>query len=208
MQSQYNEMVKKVEKKGGFWVGRYETSNMSDSMLEYYTEYNRIQVSSKRNTTKGIGYVTWYRMYAQQKIYSELALESKITSSMIWGSQYDQIMIWMKEEKSSDQAQSRGKYYVTNGVGKGNYGKISDVENDVYSDRAPTGSQDFYSTKNIFDLAGNVFESTLEADNTQGRVVRGGGYGNTERRFTRPDSRDNYYPIDSNPFGGSRLTLY
>ena len=194
LQSQYNEMVKKVEEKGGFWVGRYETSSMSNSTTENYIASNRIQVSSKRNTTNGIGDVTWYKMYAQQKIYSELALESKTTSSMIWGSQYDQIMIWMKGEKSSDQASSRGKYYVTNGAGKGNYGTISGVENDVYSGIAPTGSQDIYSIKNIFDLAGNVFEWSLEASMTAFRVERGGSYYDTDAYYTRPDDRYSQRP--------------
>ena len=208
LQSQYNEMVKKVEEKGGFWVGRYETSSMSNSTTENYIASNRIQVSSKRNTTNGLVGVTWYKMYAQQKIYSELALESKTTSSMIWGSQYDQIMIWMKEEKSSDQAPSRGKYYVTNGAGKGNYGTISGVKNDVYSGIAPTGSQDPYSTKNIFDLAGNVYEWSLEACNTYYRTRRGGYFLDTNAYATRPDDRNSYCPTDSISYDGSRLTLY
>ena len=211
LQSQYNEMVKKVEEKGGFWVGRYETSSMSNSTTENYIASNRIQVSSKRNTTNGLVGVTWYKMYAQQKIYSELALESKTTSSMIWGSQYDQIMIWMKEEKSSDQAPSRGKYYVTNGAGKGNYGTISGVKNDVYSGYsgiAPTGSQDPYSTKNIFDLAGNVYEWSLEACNTYYRTRRGGYFLDTNAYATRPDDRNSYCPTDSISYDGSRLTLY
>ena len=209
LQSQYNEMVKKVEEKGGFWVGRYETSSMSNSTTENYIASNRIQVSSKRNTTNGIGDVTWYKMYAQQKIYSELALESKTTSSMIWGSQYDQIMIWMKEEKSYDQASSRGKYYVTNGAGKGNYGTtISGVENDVYSGVAPTGSQDAYSTKNIFDLAGNVSEWSLEAGGTSSRVTRGGYYDYMYDSYIRPDCRDYGDPRNNQSGIGSRLTLY
>ena len=209
LQSQYNEMVKKVEEKGGFWVGRYETSSMSNSTTENYIASNRIQVSSKRNRTNGIINVTWYRMYAQQKIYSELALENKTTSSMIWGSQWDQIMIWMKEEKSSDQAPSRGKYYVTNGVGKGNYGPISGVENDVYSGIAPTGSQDAYSTKNIFDLAGNVCEWSLETLGSSGRVARGGDYYYDDASYTRPGIRGNYGSPASSTYGyGSRLILY
>ena len=208
LQSQYNEMVKKVEEKGGFWVGRYETSSMSNSTTGNYIASNRIQVSSKRNTTNGINKVTWYRMYAQQKLYSELALENKTTSSMIWGSQYDQIMIWMKGEKSSEQASSRGKYYITNGAGKGNYGTISGVENDVYSGVAPTGSQDAYSTKNIFDLAGNVIEWSLEAYNTDVRVFRGGYYNITGASGTRPDVRGRGNPTMSGSVAGSRLTLY
>lgn len=210
LQSQYNEMVKKVEENRGFWVGRYETSSMSNSTTENYVASNRIQVSSKRNTTNGIIGVKWYNMYEQQKIYSELALESKTTSSMIWGSQYDQIMIWMKEEKSSDQAPSRGKYYVTNGAGKGNYGTISGVYDGNSSKYTPasTGSQDIYSIKNIFDLAGNVLEWSLEAKGTNDRVNRGGSYSITLAYGTRPDNRSNNIPTNSNFDVGSRLTLY
>ena len=100
----------------------------------------------------------------------------------------------MKGEKSSDQASSRGKYYVTNGAGKGNYGTISGVENDVYSGIAPTGSQDIYSIKNIFDLAGNVFEWSLEASMTAFRVERGGSYYDTDAYYTRPDDRYSQRP--------------
>ena len=59
LQSQYNEMVEKVKNAGGFWVGRYETSNMGTK-----------QVASKRGTTSGINNETWYKMYARQSLYS------------------------------------------------------------------------------------------------------------------------------------------
>ena len=212
MQKQYNEMVEKVKNAGGFWVGRYETSSMRDSAT-------RAQVSSKKGTTSGISRVKWYRMYAQQSIYSELVLKSEKnktqkTSSMIWGSQYDQIMIWMKGEASSEQAQSRGKYYITNGVGKGNYGEIKidgkkiEDGNDNPSAPASTGSQETYRVKNIYDLAGNVYEWTLEAYDTIVRVLRGGYYGNTSTSITRPDTRYYDFPTTSNSSYGSRLTLY
>ena len=212
LQSQYNEMVEKVKNAGGFWVGRYETSSMSNSAT-------RAQVSSKKGTTSGISSVTWYRMYAQQSIYSELVLKSEKnktqkTSSMIWGSQYDQIMIWMKGEASSEQAQSIGKYYITNGVGKGNYGEITidgnkiEDGNDNPSAPASTGSQETYRVKNIYDLAGNVMEWTLEANGTSGRVLRGGYYNDTSSYHTRPGIRNNGSPTYSGSNGGSRLTLY
>ena len=106
-------------------------------------------------------------MYAQQSLYSELVLKNvnkqttKI-SSMICGSQYDQIMIWMKNEKN-DKETTRRKYYVTNGVGKGNYGTIEGIDdgNKDTSNPAPKGSQEAYAVKNIYDLAGNVYEWTL-----------------------------------------------
>ena len=201
LQSQYNEMVEKVKNAGGFWVGRYETTNMSNN-----------QVASKKGTTSGINNVTWYRMYARQSLYSKNVLKNvdpktKKTSSMIWGSQYDQIMIWMKNVEN-DKKTTGGKYYVTNGVGKGNYGTIRGVTNDNYSDVAPTGSQDAYRVKNIYDLAGNVLEWSLEAYGTYIRNPRGGHCLNTNAIYTRPDLRGNYRPSVSYSDYGSRLTLY
>ena len=210
LQKQYNEMVEKVKNAGGFLVGRYETSNMGTK-----------QVASKRGTTSGISSVTLYKMYARQSLYSNEVLkkvntnnQTTKTSSMIWGSQYDQIMIWMKGEASSEQAQSIGKYYITNGLGKGNYGEIKidgkkiEDGNDNPSAPASTGSQETYRVKNIYDLAGNVWERTLEADDTNIRVIRGDYYDITNANYTRPDDR--YYDCP-NVFGsniGSRLTLY
>ncbi len=201
LQNQYNVMVKKVKNAGGFWVGRYETTNM-----------NTNQVASKKGTMSGINNVTWYRMYARQSLYSNNVLKNvdpkaTKTSSMIWGSQYDQIMIWMKNVEN-DQEKTRGKYYVTNGAGKGNYGTISGVTNDNYSEVAPTGSIDEYRVKNIYDLAGNVYEWSLESGDTNGRVRRGGIYVNTNADDTRPDSRNNYFPTVNSSGNGSRLTLY
>ena len=204
LQSQFNAMVEKVSQTGGFWIGRYETSNMQNSTT-------KTQVSTRRGTITGINNVTWYRMYAQQSLYSGNIQTSK-TSSMIWGSQWDQVMIWMKNVVN-DKENTRGKYYVTNGVGKGNYGTItingSNVDDGNSSTSAPaqTGSQDAYAVKNIFDLAGNVLEWTLEAYNTTRRVGSGGHYG-TNTGGTRPEVR--YYSISTNsgPYGGSRLTLY
>ena len=162
LQNQYNVMVEKVKNAGGFWVGRYETTNM-----------NTNQVASKKGKTSGINNVTWYRMYAIQSLYSNNVLKNVYpkttkTSSMIWGSQYDQIMIWMKNVEN-DKETTRGKYYVTNGVVKGNYGKITingnEIKdgNDNTTSPALAGSQDAYRVKNIYDLAGNIYEWTLEA---------------------------------------------
>ena len=211
LQSQYNEMVEKVKNAGGFWVGRYETSNMGTK-----------QVASKRGTTNGINNETWYKMYARQSLYSNEVLkkvntnnQTTKTSSMIWGSQYDQIMIWMKGEASSEQAQSIGKYYITNGLGKGNNGEITidgkkiEDGNDNTSSPASTGSQETYRVKNIYDLSGNVAEWILEAVDTSLRVIRGGYYHTMYTDGARPVSRSYYYnSSDSGSNLGSRLTLY
>ena len=162
LQSEYKEMVEGVNEKGGFWVGRYETSSMKPSNSDDTT--NIIKVV--RGTTEGINNVNWYRMYAQQKNYAKNKFGEtvKTKSSMIWGSQWDQIMIWMKEVKNGEN------YYITNSSGMGNF-NLSGVD-DRYDDPNNPAETGCFDVKNVFDLAGNVFDWTLEAYDTNSRVLR------------------------------------
>ena len=201
LQEEYNKMVDRVKTNKGFWVGRYETSNMSSENTNDSTQ----QIKVIKGTTTGIRSINWYRMYAQQKNYSKLALGSATTttSSMIWGSQWDQIMIWMKEVQNTSQ----NSFYVVNAIGMGNYGTISGVD-DGYSDTSNPAATGCFEVKNVYDLAGNVEEWTLEADDTNTRVHQGGRYQTTVSSNTRADYRGYYNPIHSVSSPGSRSTLY
>ncbi len=150
LQADFKDMVTRVVENKGFWVGRYETSKM-----------NAEQISVIKGTQDGINSVNWYNMYAKEKKYSSQKTLGTMQSSMIWGSQWDQIMIWMKEEKN----ESKNTYYVINSLTMGNYG----TNDDTQSGLANTG---FYEVKNVFDLAGNVYDWTLETYATNDRVIR------------------------------------
>ena len=170
LQSEYKEMVEGVNAKGGFWVGRYETSNMVDDK----TQDTKNTIKVVKGTKNGINNVNWYRMYAQQKNYAKnkFGETAKTKSSMIWGSQWDQIMIWMKDKpaKFINETYTR-KFYITNAVGMGNYGAIDGVS-DGYTSTSSPAETGCFDVKNIFDLAGNVNDWTLEANNTSARVLR------------------------------------
>ena len=159
LKSEFNTMVEKVAINGGFWVGRYETSNMNSS--SFTTKEGAVNIV--KGTQEGINDVTWYKMYEGQKEYKQANIGSKstTTSSMIWGSQWDQIMIWMKDVENT----AKKSYYIINSLTMGNFG----TSDDSTSGLADTG---FYSVKNIYDLAGNVYDWTLEASNTNDRVRR------------------------------------
>jgi hypothetical protein len=150
-------------------------------------------------------------MYAQQKNYSKLSLGSSTNaiSSMIWGSQWDQIMIWMKDVKNTKYTKATSTtYYVLNAIGMGNYGV--DATGTTKSTKAieATGNSEDYKVKNIYDLAGNVYDWTLEANVTNLRVMRGGYYNNTNTSYTRAGDRDYDFPYYSISNFGSRVSLY
>ena len=98
LQADFKNMVTRVAENKGFWVGRYETSKM-----------NTNQISVIKGTQDGISNVNWYDMYAKEKKYSSQKSLGTMQSSMIWGSQWDQIMIWMKEAENKNKS----LYYVS-----------------------------------------------------------------------------------------------
>ena len=200
MQEEYKTMIERVEEKGGFWVGRYETTNMNSSSFTT----NPIKVI--KGITNGISDVKWYKMYEGQKKYKNAKLtNSETTSSMIWGSQWDQIMIWMREVKNEVNT-TNGQYYVTNSVGMGNYG-IGDSDTNM-TDPVETGKREEYKVKNIYDLAGNVADWTLEVNSSSFRVGRGNDYYADIASFTRASARFKIFPYYSDCNDGSRSTLY
>ena len=66
----------------------------------------------------------------------------------------------------------------------------------------------YYAVKNVYDLAGNVYDWTLEAIYTYDRVQRGGYYNTTSSLDTGAANRTSYGPTASNSYHGSRVTLY
>ena len=147
LQTEYNEIVALVYNSGGYYVGRYETSNIKT------TANTAIKVVA--GTTAGMRGMDWYYMYAQQKAYAtNKNLGNKVKSSMILGTCYDQMLEFVNV---------KGKYNVAI-PGNAEHNSM----------RYKTGSQSTDMSKNIYDLEGNVCEWTTEANRIYDRVNRGG----------------------------------
>ncbi len=141
LEAEFTEMKASVERYHGFYIGRYETGSVS---------------TAKAVTVKGnsdIANQTWYKLYQMNK---DMIKENGIKSSMIWGSQWDQTMIWFDTQGGTN------KDYVYNSAGKGQYG----------GSIATTGSSTNYAINNIYDMTGNAYDWTLEAG-TDDRMLRG-----------------------------------
>lgn len=157
-QQEYNTMIEKVQKYGGFYVGRYETSISGET------------VASKPATSMSAADngQAWYGMYESQKNYvSKNNLADVVGSTMIWGSQYDAILNWMitKDEERS---------------------KI--IANSEMHDLTTTGATEADKINNIYDLGNNLSEWTLEANGEEIRVVRGGNWNANNSPSYRDDT--------------------
>ena len=147
LQNEYNEIVALVYNAGGYYVGRYETSNITT------TKGTAINVVA--GTNSGMASINWYYMYAQQKAYAaNKGLGNKVKSSMMLGTCHDQMLEFVNVA---------GKYDVT---------KAGNVEHN-FSGNYNTGNQSTDMSKNVYDLEGNVFEWTTAATYTYIRVSRG-----------------------------------
>ena len=137
LETEFNDMITSVEKYGGFYIGRYETGNLSQEKATVV----------KNNTD--IGNQTWYSMYKKAK---GIAVNNNVTSSMIWGSQWDATMRWMYNSGNEEK-----KKYTYDSTGKGNYSGTNGNQ------PIATGSIEAYAVNNIYDMAGNVSDWTIEA---------------------------------------------
>ena len=123
-----------------------------------------------------------------------IAANNNITSTMIWGCQWDATMRWMYE--SGDEFK---KIYTYNSEGKGNYKSSSTI---------PTGTVEDYAMNNIYDMAGNVVDWTIEANSNSYRISRGGNINYSGSDDPASERYIDDTPTTNNAVYGSRSALY
>ena len=160
---------------GGFYIARYEAGlpeGVSSSSVK--TDGTVRPVSKQRasvwnniawsdnGTNTGDGAVTVAR-----SMYPEESENYGVVSTLIYGTQWDTALKFIG-------AYGGDTTYATDSTGKGNYKGTSG--GDTTTDAPATcGLLDAFSQKNIYDMAGNVWELTMEKYITN-RVNRGGDY--------------------------------
>ena len=199
------DMYASVKKNGGFYIGRYEAGKDTEEKVVVQKNanvYNRIPWSStgemqedERATTEGA--VELSRNFARENNYKT------VQSTLIYGVQWDAVMNWMKDVENSS-ATSTDKKYIIDSTGMGWYNGVSgNSEHKTGIDLNGGKNQ----VKKVYDLAGNLWEWTMESYNTYSRVIRGGNCDITGSAY--PASyRGNEKPSYSNDHIAFRLTLF
>ena len=184
-----------VKKYGGFYIGRYEAGiPEGDSSTSNKTG---IPVSKKDA-------IVWTDInYTNAKASAEKMINSEyVQTGLLTGKAWDTTCHWIEDILSSINASASltdSRYY-------GNYKNSLAPANENSGTKRTAGFSENWKTKNIYDLAGNVWEWTSEAGSSN-FVYRGGSYNNDCSDY--PVSYRNYSSA-SNAIGniGFRPRLY
>ena len=167
-QEEYDAMVASVLENNGFYVGRYEagtiatrssSSGISDEVVvkQGVNVYNYIGWSNSNDMTNETGGAV-----ELSKNFDTANGYTSVTSTLIYGIEWDAVMNFVDPSYATGSCAEDS--FVRNSSGKGWYGESAPTA---------TGSNESYAVKNIYDLAGNVEEWTMEEYNTNRRVGRG-----------------------------------
>ena len=185
--SEYNTMKTQVLKYGGFYIGRFEAGVNDTTLRKGVTTAQT--VVCKRGVAP-YNYVPWGTsmsdaseisgksgaVYLAKNFASQYNYTS-VTSTLTYGCEWDAMCRYIGDSQRTTPTKSAPEL-------------TGSVADDV--------------SKNIYDLAGNCWEWTMEAYGTSGRVLRGGYYSNAFPVGTRNFSLPTFnYDISS-----FRPTLY
>ena len=153
-----------VVKYGGFYIGRYEAGiPEGDTSISNKTG---IPVSKKDAT------VWSYIDYTNAKASAGSMISNEyVQTGLITGKAWDTTCHWIEDSLSSINASASltdSRYY-------GNYSNSLSPANENSGTKRAAGFSENWKTKNIYDLAGNVYEWTSEASSSY-FIFRGGSW--------------------------------
>ena len=196
--TEYNLMKTSVETNNGFYVARFEASEGTGSKAESKPGVEPWRYIEWGNSMTEIGIegavAKSQNMYTDKNTYG-------VTSTLIYGAQWDAIMNWLDPEYSTATAQNPcdPNSIVVNSDGHGNLetGSVADC-----------GEYDTDRLKNIYDLCGNLREWTMEAYSSGSRVGRGGYFSVSGSEFPVSFRNDSSPDYDDSKGNGFRTALY
>ena len=195
---QITELTKSIYKYGGFYIGRYEagsTTERTDSSSQTASfvvqqdkyPYNHIIWG------KSMSDVSEGAVYLSNNLYASTNTNYGATSMLCTGASWESMLDFIKDsshsvkdsttwgnyQNSETYTINRGKYAAcSNSSYNWTLGKFQDVGNEYSKEKnqsilLTTGATERNSSKNIYDVAGNVEEWTTESRSSSERVSRG-----------------------------------
>ena len=198
---EHEAMQTSVKNNKGFYVARYEASQGTGNKAESkpdITPWVSIPWGTSMTEVGNSGAV-----YQAQNMYNDD--EHAVTSTLIYGVQWDAIMNWIDSNYSNEKGDCNS--FVSDSTGKGNYNEDENI-NSWKNKLASCGSSDDYRVKNIYDLAGNVYEWTMEAYSAGNRVCRGGYYSGSGSGSPASARTYSFSGLDGDDNFGFRVALY
>ena len=232
----YN-MLESVYENGGFYIGKYEVGYElaeGERVRNYGSDYSTEHPTTQTPVIKQNAYpYNWVRCSQAQTLSKSLATGGK-TSGLMFGIQWDLVLKYLEVKGNWDTTTNTASYYLkTNSGTWGNYSNVSfDITNTnakysedygatfntitgtytkpSFSSRLlTTGATERNSKLNIYDLAGNLWEWTLEyTSNSTDPCTRRGAYYNNYGSSIPSSDRSNFNVASSGSYNGFRPSLY
>ena len=181
-----DDLVNSVKAYKGFYIGRYEagseeprTGAGKDNLTDVLTQkglypYSYVSQENAANQTA--------KMYTDKTKYG-------VVATLPYGAMWDETLRFVKDDDHNVTNSTKwGNYYNTTFKFTGKYCENPSATEPTYTEETnkdkpentewllTTGASERNKAKNIYDLAGNVFEWTQESKSTSYRVFRGGSY--------------------------------
>ena len=225
-----NSMLKSVYENGGFYVGRYE-AGIGTNRTRIEAQVNgKYPVPTTAPVSKADAYPYTYVTRTQAQNLASNVNSGTKTSSLMFGVQWDLVLAFMSKDTAkitstdvlTKNSTTIGNYnnnlwtiknanakYLTNPEGTFTACPNPFKKESSSSILLTTGADSSFSVKNIYDIAGNVFEWTLEnTSNTNGSCAfRGGFFNGTGSAY--PAASRGYNSTDYSFFVfGFRVSLF
>lgn len=191
---EFNDMKSSVKNNGGFYIARYEMSKekidgtITNNILSKANSSPLYSVDVATSKTLARSMYPNLNRISEYGLSSDLTNNTGVISTLVYGRQWDMALKFIEKDYPE---------YPLSSKDNGNYDSDS---------LSHSGSNNMYKMKNIYDMAGNLSEWTMEVNEDYG-VARGGSF-STLVDVTSAASRE--YNINTNYIYqyGFRVALY